>query len=150
YQLRVDNIAVEVDLNPALPKTMGDFHQLQQVFINILVNAHQAMMERGGGGKLWLRSRAADGTIRVEIQDNGPGIPEENLKRIFDPFFTTKEVGQGTGLGLSICYGIMEEHHGRISARNHPGGGATFCVEIPILGGAPASEERRASAPRVD
>jgi len=133
YQLRVDNIAVELDLDPDLPKTMADFHQLQQVFINILVNAHQAMVEKGGGGRLAIRSRDREDFIRVEIRDSGPGIPEENLPRIFDPFFTTKEVGQGTGLGLSLCYGILEEHHGRIAARNDPGGGAVFTVEIPIL-----------------
>ena len=143
YQLRVDNIGVEVDLDPRLPKTMGDFHQLQQVFINILVNAHQAMMERGGG-KLKVSSREVDGFVRFEVRDDGPGISEENLSRIFDPFFTTKEVGQGTGLGLSICYGIIEEHRGRISARNHVDGGAVFTVEIPIIASPAAPEERLA------
>ncbi|MBI3448046.1 MAG: response regulator [Acidobacteria bacterium] len=146
YQLRVDNIGVETDLDPGLPKTMGDFHQLQQVFINILVNAHQAMMERGGG-KLKITSREVDGFVRFEIRDDGPGISEENLSRIFDPFFTTKEVGQGTGLGLSICYGIIEEHHGRISARNHPEGGALFTVELPILAAPEAAPEK--TQPRV-
>jgi signal transduction histidine kinase/CheY-like chemotaxis protein len=133
YQLRVDNITVEMDLDPSLPKTMADFHQLQQVFVNIFVNAHQAMVASGGGGLLLIRSREADGCVRVEIRDSGPGIPEEVRSRIFDPFFTTKEVGQGTGLGLSICYGIMEEHHGRIAARNGEEGGAIFTVDLPVL-----------------
>lgn len=133
YQLRVDNIDVEVDLDANLPKTMADFHQLQQVFINIMVNAHQAMAERGGGGKLTIRTRADGDQIRVEIKDSGPGIPEEVLPRLFDPFFTTKDVGQGTGLGLSICYGIIEEHRGRIYARNAADGGATFVVQLPVV-----------------
>jgi len=144
YQLRVDNIVVETDLDPVLPKTMADFHQLQQVFINILVNAHQAMMEKGGGGKLRIRTRQENGWIRAEIQDSGPGVSEENLPRIFDPFFTTKDVGQGTGLGLSICYGIIEEHRGRIWARNRPEGGAVFTVEIPIIESARPAEEKKA------
>jgi len=136
YQLRVDDITVELDLEPDLPKTMADFHQLQQVFVNIMVNAHQAMVERGRGGRLRIRSRAVDGFLRIEIRDSGPGISEENLSKIFDPFFTTKEIGQGTGLGLSICYGIIQEHHGRIQVRNAAEGGAVFTIEIPVTGAA--------------
>ncbi len=133
YQLHVDNIAVSVDLEPDLPKTMADYHQLQQVFINILVNAHHAMMAEREGGRISIRSRTVGDLIRVEIQDDGPGIPPEILPKVFDPFFTTKEVGQGTGLGLAICYGIIEEHRGRIYARNAPEGGAVFTVELPIV-----------------
>ena len=147
YQLRVDNIKVVADLDPALPKTMADFHQLQQVFINIMVNAQQAMVAQSSGGTLTVRTRTDGGQIRVEMRDSGPGIPEEILPRLFDPFFTTKEVGQGTGLGLSICYGIIEEHRGRIYARNAPDGGAIFVVEIPVIA---AEEKARPQAPELD
>ncbi len=133
YQLKVDNIEIVHDLDPELPKTMADFHQLQQVFLNIIINAHQAITSRGRGGRLTLRSRRRDDDIVVELQDDGPGIPPDVVGRVFDPFFTTKEVGQGTGLGLSICYGIIQEHHGSVSARNAPEGGAVFTVELPII-----------------
>ncbi len=134
YQLKLDNIRVVTDLEPDLPKTMADFHQLQRVFLNIIINAHQALASRGaGGGDLILRTRSRDRKIVVEIEDSGPGIPPEHLGKLFDPFFTTKEVGQGTGLGLSICYGIVEEHHGRLLAANRPAGGAIFTVELPII-----------------
>jgi len=132
YQLKVDNIKVETDFDADLPKTMADFHQLQQVFLNIIINAHQAMVGSRKDGSLTLRSRRRDDMICVEICDNGPGIAPENQGKVFDPFFTTKEVGQGTGLGLSICYGILQEHKGRIFVRNGPEGGAVFTVEIPI------------------
>jgi len=133
YQFKVDNIDVVLDLDPDLPKTMADFHQLQQVFLNIIINAHQAITSRGHGGRLTLRSRREGDEIVVEFQDDGPGMPPDVVGRIFDPFFTTKEVGQGTGLGLSICYGIIQEHHGSISARNAPEGGAIFRVELPVI-----------------
>lgn len=133
HQMRVNNIELEVELAPDLPETMADFHQMQQVFVNIMNNAEQAMVEAHNGGKLIVKSEADDGMIRVSFKDDGPGISEENMKRIFDPFFTTKEVGKGTGLGLSICYGIVEAHGGRIYARSKLGEGATFIVEIPIV-----------------
>ena len=129
----MDNIEVVSDLQHDLPKTMGDFHQLQQVFLNIIMNAHHAMVGRGEGGSLILCSRARDDQIIVQLEDTGPGIPPGDLGKLFDPFFTTKEVGQGTGLGLSICYGIIEEHKGRITAKNSPAGGAIFTVELPII-----------------
>jgi signal transduction histidine kinase/ActR/RegA family two-component response regulator len=133
YQMRVDNISVELDLDRNLPKTMADFHQLQQVFINVLVNAHQAMIANKQSGKLMLKTFQTDDCMRVEIRDTGPGIPPDVIPRLFDPFFTTKDVGEGTGLGLSICYGIIEEHHGKIWANNCPEGGAMFSVELPIV-----------------
>jgi len=134
YQLGVDNIRVVTELDEDLPVTRGDGHQLQQVFLNLIVNAHQAMLATGRGGTLTLRSCRRGPDLVVEIQDDGPGIPTDNLGRIFDPFFTTKDVGHGTGLGLSICYGIVKEHEGRIAARNAAGGGAIFTVEIPMRG----------------
>jgi two-component system NtrC family sensor kinase len=143
YQLRVDNILVQLDLASGLPLTVADPFQLQQVFLNLINNAHQAMVERGGQGKLSLRSAvvnvapgAADAppaSLRVAIGDNGVGIPAGNLNKIFDPFFTTKPVGQGTGLGLSICFGIIQEHGGKIWAESEIGSGTTVYVDLPLL-----------------
>ncbi len=135
YQLEVDNIAVTLDLDPALPYTQTDVHQLQQVFLNIINNAHQEMRKAHGRGTLTVRTRPMDGgkTILITFTDDGPGISPSILTRIFDPFFTTKEVGEGTGLGLSICYGIVTEHGGRIWAESEPGRGATFFVELPVV-----------------
>lgn len=133
HQMKLNKIELEMDLDPNLPRTMADFHQMQQVFVNILNNAEQAMLEAHGRGKLIVRTQKMGGMIRISFTDDGPGISEENLKRIFDPFFTTKEVGKGTGLGLSICYGIVEAHCGRIYAMSKVGQGATFVVEIPVV-----------------
>ena len=133
HRLKVNNIEVVVDFASDLPKTMVDFFQMQQVFVNIINNAEQAMMEAHGRGRLVVKTLRVGDMIRVSFADNGPGIPEENMKRVFDPFFTTKEVGKGTGLGLSICYGLVEAHGGRIYAMSKPGQGATFVVEIPIV-----------------
>jgi PAS domain S-box-containing protein len=133
YEFQAGNIAVSMELADDVPATLADYHQLQQVFFNLLLNAEQAMLEANNGGQMVIRSRLLDGkTIHVEVQDDGPGIPSESLSRIFDPFFTTKTVGKGTGLGLSICYGIIEEHGGTIRAESEPGHGATFIVEIPV------------------
>jgi signal transduction histidine kinase/ActR/RegA family two-component response regulator len=133
YQMQVDNVKVETDLLSDLPKTMADFHQLQQVFVNLLVNAHHAIKQAGRPGRVLVQTRHERESIVVRVRDNGCGIPPENLKRIFDPFFTTKEVGQGTGLGLSICYGIVQEHRGKIYATSRPGEETTFVVELPVL-----------------
>ena len=133
YQMRVDDIRVERELAKDLPRTMGDFHQLQQVILNVIINAHQAFKGARKGGVLTVRSSVAGGRVLVEIADDGPGIPQENLGRIFDPFFTTKPTGHGTGLGLSICYGIVEEHDGRIQVRSAIGRGTTVSIELPLL-----------------
>ncbi|HEY49723.1 MAG TPA: PAS domain S-box protein, partial [Dehalococcoidia bacterium] len=114
YRMRVNNIEVQRDLDPNLPKIMADFYQMQEVFINLLTNAEQAMTEAHKRGKLIVRTQKAGGVIRITFIDDGPGIAEEDLKRVFDPFFTTKEAGKGTGLGLSICYGLVESHGGHI------------------------------------
>jgi PAS domain S-box-containing protein len=132
HPMKVNNIELVVELAPDLPKTLADFHQMQQVFVNIINNAEQALIEIHRKGRLVVKTKKAGNIIQISFADNGPGIPEENLKRIFDPFFTTKEVGKGTGLGLSICYGIVEAHGGRIYARSKLGQGATFVVELPI------------------
>jgi PAS domain S-box-containing protein len=132
HPMQVNNIELVLELAPDLPKTLADFHQMQQVFVNIMNNAEQAMVEANGKGKLVIKTKKSGNIIQISFADNGPGISEENMKRIFDPFFTTKEVGKGTGLGLSICYGLVEAHGGRIYARSKPGLGATFVVELPI------------------
>jgi PAS domain S-box-containing protein len=118
-------------LGEDLPVVMGDSHQLQQVFLNILNNAYDAVQEMRRPGKVEVETWLRDGHIELAFRDNGPGVA--HLDRIFDPFFTTKEVGKGTGLGLSICYGIVRAHKGEIVARNNPGGqGCTFLVRLPV------------------
>jgi two-component system NtrC family sensor kinase len=142
YQLRVDNISVTLELDPALPMTVADPYQLQQVILNLINNAHHATAERGGAGKITLRTgisaQATDGIaaqplLFFSVSDTGVGIPERALNKIFDPFYTTKPVGQGTGLGLSICYGIVKEHGGRIWAESEVGVGTMVTVELPLL-----------------
>ncbi|HKY33984.1 MAG TPA: PAS domain S-box protein [Candidatus Polarisedimenticolia bacterium] len=147
YQLRVDNIRVVTNLSKDLPRAMADFHQLQQVFMNLVNNAHQAMKGSGRAGTLTLSSCVEGDRIRVAVEDDGPGIAPENLGRIFDPFFTTKQIGQGTGLGLSICYGIVQEHDGRIIASSVPGGGSVFTVELPVPADASSRDARAAVEP---
>ena len=132
YEMRLLDVSVEMNLAPDLPVVRADPHQLHQVFLNLVINAEQAM-ESVGGGRLtvstWQENSHA---IRITLRDTGPGISPEDMKQIFDPFFTTKEVGKGTGMGLSICYGIVEEHGGRIWAENCVGQGAIFIVELPV------------------
>jgi len=135
YSLRINNIDLRLELAPELPPTLADPHQLQQVFLNLIVNAQQAIAETGQSGRLTVRSERAANMIRVTFTNTGPPIPPELLERIFEPFFTTKEEGRGTGLGLSICQAIVHEHGGRIWAESPAGdgsGGATFVVELPI------------------
>jgi PAS domain S-box-containing protein len=132
YELTTSNIEVVTDLAPGLPELMLDFQQIQEVFLNIILNAEQAMTEANGGGKLTIKTKERKGYIRTTFTDNGPGIPAKNLEKIFDPFFSTKGEKGGTGLGLSVCHGIISEHGGRIYARSKPGEGATFFIELPV------------------
>jgi two-component system NtrC family sensor kinase len=132
YEQRVSNIEVTTRFAPALPQVMGNGVQLQQVFINIIVNAEQAMTEGRGRGKLTIVTEQIGDMVRASITDDGPGISPDNMKRLFTPFFTTREVGKGTGLGLSICHGIVSEHGGKLYAESEPGRGATFVVELPM------------------
>jgi signal transduction histidine kinase len=111
---------------------MGSAFQLQQVFLNIIINAEFFMLEAHGKGTLTIVTEQAGNSIRATIADDGAGISRENMKHIFSPFFTTKEVGKGTGLGLSICHGIITEHGGRIWAESKLGKGATFIIELPV------------------
>jgi len=142
YRMRVNNVEVVQELDPDLPNTMADFHQMQQVFVNVVTNAEQAMTQERDGGRLVVRTEHVGDVIRISFADDGPGMSSEVLKSVFDPFFTTKEVGKGTGLGLSICYGIVQEHGGQLYAESEPGRGATFVVEIPVVAeGAQARSE---------
>jgi len=111
---------------------MADFHQIQEVFLNIILNAEQAMSEASGGGKLSVKTQQVGDYIRISFADDGPGIPAEHLDKVFDPFFTTRGEKGGTGLGLSLCHGIVTEHSGKIYAKSKPGKGATFFVELPL------------------
>ncbi|MDH4208091.1 MAG: GAF domain-containing protein, partial [Anaerolineae bacterium] len=133
YQLKVDNVQLAGELDEGLPWTMAAPHQLQQVFLNLINNAHQALMESDRARRLRVRSATVGGAIQVTVTDNGPGIPEEHLGKIFDPFFTTKEVGEGTGLGLSIAFGIVQDHGGTIRAESTPERGTIFTVELPVV-----------------
>jgi PAS domain S-box-containing protein len=133
YEMQVNNIKVVPQLAPDLPQTTADGNQLQQVFLNVILNAEQAMVQANGGGNLSIRTEKVNDSIRVSLADDGPGISKENLDKIFNPFFTTRGVGQGTGLGLSICHGIITQHKGRIYAQSELGKGATFVVELPIV-----------------
>jgi PAS domain S-box-containing protein len=132
YEQNLANITVDARLDPKLPEIMADYFQLQQVFLNIVINAEYFMKEAHDKGKLTITTEKVNRKIRVSFADDGPGIAKENLGHIFDPFFTTKEVGQGTGLGLSICHGIIAKHGGRVYVESKLGRGATFIVELPI------------------
>lgn len=131
YDMRLNDIKIYREFDRELPLTGGDFHQLQQTFLNVLNNAVDAVTEKGGKGEIWVRTGTVGNRLRVEITDNGPGAKDPH--RVFDPFYTTKPVGKGTGLGLSICYGIIKEHGGEIQVRNSPPRGATFTILLPIL-----------------
>src|SRR6266571_3189944 len=141
YKLRVRGIDVQRDYDEQIPETMADAHQLQQVFLNLITNAEQAM-ERAERDqqRLTIRTRRAGDLIRIEVEDTGPGIPPNLLERIFNPFLTTKPTGSGTGLGLSISLGIVREHEGRIWAENATQGGARFVIELPIVAPRPTGE----------
>jgi signal transduction histidine kinase len=132
YQLHTGNIEVVTDLDESPYDVVGDSHQIQQVFVNIINNARQAMESHGSSGILHISTRVRDGRVCVAFADNGPGISPENIEKIFTPFFTTKEPGKGTGLGLSLCYGIVNEHGGTLRVSSTPGQGATFVVDLPV------------------
>lgn len=130
-QLRMRLIQVTLDLPEESPVLYANAIQLEQVFLNLLTNARDALAE-AETKRIGITCRASDGGVTVTVSDTGPGIPDGLEQRIFDPFFTTKEVGQGTGLGLSITYGIIKDHGGTISVVNHPHEGATFIVQLPL------------------
>ncbi len=131
-QKKLDNIDYRLDLDDSIPPVEIDPEQVKQVMVNLIMNAIEAM-----DGKGWIRisSRYDNNTDKVSfsVADNGPGIPEENLKKLFTPFFTTKQIGKGTGLGLAICYGIIKMHRGDVRVNTKVGEGAEFVVTLPRL-----------------
>ncbi|MGB8327364.1 MAG: ATP-binding protein, partial [Steroidobacteraceae bacterium] len=130
HQLSLQRITVVRATAERLPAVAGDFNQLQQVIVNLLINAQQAMDAKRG--EIAIRTRADADRVVIEVADNGPGMTPEVQARVFEPFFTTKPQGRGTGLGLSVTYGIIESHRGRISVQSRPGEGATFVVSLPL------------------
>ena len=136
YEQRVSNMTVIDALAAGLPQVFADGHQVQQVLLNLVINAEQAMLSANGRGVLVVRTwhDPEQETVILEINDDGPGIPADLQPKIFDPFFTTKEVGQGTGLGLTVAYAIVQEHGGRIRIESQPNAGASFYVELPVTG----------------
>jgi signal transduction histidine kinase len=129
--MRVHNITVQLDLSPDPLMVVGHRIQLEQVFVNLLTNARDAV-QHAERKVISLSSRTAGTTIEVQVSDTGVGMSVELLPRIFDPFFTTKPTGQGTCLGLSISYGILKEHHGEIDVKSRIGEGTTFIIRVPI------------------
>jgi len=148
YEQRMTNVMVFAALAAGLPQVFADGHQVQQVLLNLIINAEQAMVSSHGRGTIVVRTwyDAQQESVALEINDDGPGIPDEVQPKIFDPFFTTKEVGKGTGLGLTVAYAIVQEHGGRIRLESQHGRGASFYVELPVSGGKlPPAPARRAN-----
>ncbi|MGB8477034.1 MAG: ATP-binding protein [Candidatus Acidiferrum sp.] len=147
FSSAAEKIRIELDLDPVLPFVGGDPDQLQQVLLNLIGNARQALVHEGRAGTIRLRTaRSGERRVLLQVIDDGPGIPQSILARIFDPFFTTKPAGVGTGLGLSIVLSVVREHGGQVNVTNSPGGGAIFSIELPAAvapilepaGGSPA------------
>ena len=150
YEQRITNITIVDALASGLPQVFADAHQIQQVLLNLIINAEQATLTANGRGTLVVRSwhDVEREAVVLEINDDGPGIAEELQPKVFDPFFTTKEVGKGTGLGLTVAYAIVQEHGGRIRLASNTGSGASFYVELPVSGTPlqrPASTPQRAN-----
>ncbi|MEZ5416383.1 MAG: response regulator [Vicinamibacterales bacterium] len=148
YEQRITNISVIPALAAGLPMIFADGHQVKQVLLNLLMNAEQAMLGAHGRGTIVIRTwhDSARQIVVMEVNDDGPGVPEDVQGKIFDPFFTTKEVGKGTGLGLTVAYAIVQEHGGRIRLESRKGGGASFFVEFPVSPTKPVPPVRRAPA----
>ena len=153
YELRTSDVEVIRDLETELPDVWADGHQLHQVIVNLVANAHHALRRHPQPRRIMIRTRhdADQGCLVVEVADTGPGIPPENRTKIFEPFFTTKPSGEGTGLGLSLCRGIIEEHGGAIEVASEPGQGTRFLITlwlVPVPRSA-VNEETSASVPHA-
>lgn len=142
HQLAATEVYVELHLDPSAPKVLGVSGELQQVLLNLAINAQQAMK---GGGKVTIETRRDGDWAELRFTDDGPGIPEELRERIFDPFFTTKAPGEGTGLGLAVSYGIIRDHQGTITVESQVGQGTSFRIRLPLLGASGDREVARAS-----
>ena len=143
-RLEGSRITVQTDFGE-VPEIWADSNQLQEALFHLVQNAEQAMSASRGSGTLSIRVRPATDGVRIEVADDGPGVPEDDLARVFNPFFTTKGPGEGRGLGLSVAHSVVAEHEGRLWAENRPGGGAMFVMELPV--GTPAPDS--ALAPSV-
>jgi len=159
YEQRVTNIRLLDALASGIPHVFADPHQIQQVLLNLVINAEQAMLGANGRGTLVVRTwqDEAGESVILEVNDDGPGVADDVKKKIFDPFFTTKDVGKGTGLGLTVAYAIVEEHGGRLWLESQPGQGASFFIQLPATGGklrpqgSPAAQTaKRLPVPRLD
>ena len=130
HQLGLNNVQVNVQLGLDIPEIIGNPNQLQQVLMNLAINAQQAM--EPDGGTVDIVTYCDDDHVYISVSDTGPGISEEVAEKIFEPFFTTKAAGEGTGLGLSVTYGIIRDHKGDIRVEKADGGGARFVIELPL------------------
>lgn len=140
YQFQADNVRFETNLDPRVPAMQWDINKMKQVFMNLFMNARQAMNSRGG--VIRVETECKKGVLIIRVSDNGCGIPPEHLPKIFDPFFTTKPIGVGTGLGLSVSYGIIAEHGGTITVESELEKGTTFIMTFPLLGEKNENEPR--------
>jgi signal transduction histidine kinase len=132
YEHKVNNIKTITRFAPDLPEVVADSFQINQVILNIIINAEYAIRKVNKKGVITITTEKNEDYVRITLTDDGIGISKENLGHIFDPFFTTKEVNEGTGLGLSICHGIIRKHGGRIFAQSELGKGTTLIIELPV------------------
>jgi CheY-like chemotaxis protein len=151
YEQRLSNITIIDALASGLPQVFADHHQMQQVLLNLVINAEQAMVSANGRGTLVMRTwhDVVRDSVALEVTDDGPGVAPELKSKIFDPFFTTKDVGKGTGLGLTVAYAIVQEHSGHIRVESLPKG-ASFIVELPVSGMESPPSPPRLSGPSME
>ena len=149
YKLKkTENIRVTSQIGSHIPHIMADYHQIEQILVNLIQNACDALSQKVGDKHIQIEATHHITSVFISVADNGPGVPRDVLARIFDPFFTTKDEGQGTGLGLSICRRIAEEHGGRITCSSEPGKGTVFTLELPIVKASGAAPEKTETARR--